>query len=189
MKTFSEVYTELLKLNIINLTFKEELEFLYEQASNLNENSTIVELGSFCGCSSYVLGYAAKNSKSDLFCIDKFLQGFDGQPIVDAYSEWNRVMRPVHSDVKLLKTDTHFASKTLNIPVDFLFIDADHSYEGVKQDLEDWLPKVKSGGKVFFHDYTNTACAGVKLAVDEYTKDWSVIDLIFSLKGVIKPCQ
>jgi cephalosporin hydroxylase len=36
--------------------------------------------------------------------------------------------------------------------VDFLFIDGDHSYEGVKRDYELWLPLVRSGGLVAFHD-------------------------------------
>lgn len=37
-------------------------------------------------------------------------------------------------------------------PVDFLFIDGDHSYEGVKRDFELWSPLVRSGGLIAFHD-------------------------------------
>lgn len=36
--------------------------------------------------------------------------------------------------------------------VDFLFIDADHSYEGVKKDYELYSPLVKKGGIIAFHD-------------------------------------
>jgi predicted O-methyltransferase YrrM len=36
--------------------------------------------------------------------------------------------------------------------LDFLFIDGDHSYEGVKQDFADYAPLVRSGGLVAFHD-------------------------------------
>ena len=39
-----------------------------------------------------------------------------------------------------------------NRPVDFLFIDGDHSYEGVKRDYELWSPLVRSGGLIAFHD-------------------------------------
>lgn len=38
--------------------------------------------------------------------------------------------------------------------LDFLFIDGDHSYEGVKQDFEMYSPLVKKGGIVGFHDIT-----------------------------------
>jgi hypothetical protein len=34
----------------------------------------------------------------------------------------------------------------------FVFIDADHSYEGCKADFEAWSPLVRSGGEVAFHD-------------------------------------
>ena len=36
--------------------------------------------------------------------------------------------------------------------IDFLFIDADHSYEAVRQDCEDYSPLVTPGGLVAFHD-------------------------------------
>lgn len=36
--------------------------------------------------------------------------------------------------------------------VDLVFIDADHSYEGVKRDYELYAPLVKCGGWVAFHD-------------------------------------
>lgn len=53
--------------------------------------------------------------------------------------------------------------------LDFVFIDADHSYEGCKADIEAWSPKVKPGGLIAGHDYENTAFPkfGVKRAVDE----------------------
>ena len=36
--------------------------------------------------------------------------------------------------------------------VDFLFIDADHSYEAVKADWSQWFPKVKRNGYIALHD-------------------------------------
>jgi predicted O-methyltransferase YrrM len=36
--------------------------------------------------------------------------------------------------------------------IDLLFIDGDHSYEGVKKDFADYAPLVRSGGLVAFHD-------------------------------------
>lgn len=48
---------------------------------------------------------------------------------------------------------------------DFVFIDADHSYEGVKSDIAAWCPKVKTGGWICGHDYPNFD--GVVKAVDE----------------------
>ena len=36
--------------------------------------------------------------------------------------------------------------------VDFLFIDDDHSYEGIKKDFEMYSPLVRKGGIIAFHD-------------------------------------
>ena len=41
---------------------------------------------------------------------------------------------------------------TLTGPLDFIFIDGDHSYAGVKRDFEDYSPLVRKGGLVGFHD-------------------------------------
>jgi len=37
--------------------------------------------------------------------------------------------------------------------LDFVFIDADHSYKSVCQDIELWSPKVREGGFITGHDY------------------------------------
>ena len=47
--------------------------------------------------------------------------------------------------------------------IDFLFIDGDHTYEGVKQDFEMYSPLVKDGGIIALHDIvTETQNCGVK---------------------------
>lgn len=64
--------------------------------------------------------------------------------------------------------------------IDLLIVDGDHSYEGVKRDLEAWLSHMNKGGIVFLHDYdaTDTEFAdmerypGVKQAVDECQFKW-----------------
>jgi predicted O-methyltransferase YrrM len=49
----------------------------------------------------------------------------------------------------------------------FLFIDGDHSYEGVKADFELYSPLLESGGYLVFDDYPATSWPGVQQAVDE----------------------
>lgn len=59
--------------------------------------------------------------------------------------------------------------------MDFVFLDADHSYEGVRDDIAAWLPKVRKGGWIGGHDYANDMpeydFSGVKRAVDEAFPD------------------
>lgn len=54
--------------------------------------------------------------------------------------------------------------------LDFVFIDADHSYLGCSRDIALWSRKVKPGGLLGGHDYANTDFEdfGVTRAVDEF---------------------
>jgi hypothetical protein len=54
--------------------------------------------------------------------------------------------------------------------LDFVFIDADHSYAGVEKDIKLWMPKLKRGGLLSGHDYDNPNEKNgkeVKRAVDD----------------------
>lgn len=53
--------------------------------------------------------------------------------------------------------------------LDFVFIDADHSAEGVRRDIQDWTPKVKPGGWVIGHDIN---WPSVKQVVNEELPGW-----------------
>jgi len=53
--------------------------------------------------------------------------------------------------------------------LDFVFIDANHSFEGVTSDLVHWWDKVKPGGWIGGHDYAHSKSSwGVKKAVDSF---------------------
>jgi hypothetical protein len=52
--------------------------------------------------------------------------------------------------------------------LDWVFIDANHEYDYIKENLELWTPKVKKGGLVSGHDYENKKWSGIKKAVDEF---------------------
>lgn len=54
---------------------------------------------------------------------------------------------------KMMVMDTVAASKLFEDEFfDFVFIDADHSYPGVFDDIVSWVPKVKLGGLITGHD-------------------------------------
>ena len=56
--------------------------------------------------------------------------------------------------------------------LDFVYIDALHYYEDVREDIELWYPKVRKGGILAGHDYLDgwapNYVYGVKSAVDEF---------------------
>jgi len=57
--------------------------------------------------------------------------------------------------------------KNSNLRPWFVFVDADHSYEGVKADIEAWRPLIVPGGILAGHDYDSNDFPGVVRAVIE----------------------
>jgi len=73
---------------------------------------------------------------------------------------------------------------------DWIYIDADHAYEGVCKDIERGHTKVKSDGMMVFNDYTNwSVCEimpyGVAKAVNEFciANNWEIVFLALQSLG------
>jgi hypothetical protein len=59
-----------------------------------------------------------------------------------------------YKNIKLIKGWSADVAPTIpNDSVDFIYIDANHSYASCVQDISLWAPKVKQGGIVMGHDY------------------------------------
>jgi len=73
--------------------------------------------------------------------------------------------------------------------LDFVYIDGNHSYESVKEDIREWSKKVKKGGIVAGHDYINGhrgITFGVRQALDEWIKKNKIPYLFILNKDVNK---
>jgi hypothetical protein len=57
------------------------------------------------------------------------------------------------------------AAASIGRPIELLFIDGDHSYDGVRRDAELWLPRLMEGGIVMFHDVATAAYSGPRRIV------------------------
>ena len=72
-----------------------------------------------------------------------------------------------HPILKVLRMKSVDASKLFRKgSLDMVFIDGNHTYECVKEDMECWEPLIREGGIISGHDYLNKGY-GVKQAVDE----------------------
>lgn len=80
----------------------------------------------------------------------------------------NYGLRSVCLRMKSIDASKLFSDNSL----DFVYIDANHSFEGCKEDIKIWYPKVKKGGLFSGHDYLDEikkgTVFGVKKAVDEF---------------------
>ncbi len=163
-----------------------ELSWLAQQA---RKSSIVVELGSWNGRSSRAI---ADNLPADakLFCVDTF-SGSSGEP--DAHKTakeregdgafmkffenlYDHIMLGRVIPVRMESGNAAEILAKMGVKADMLFIDADHSYEGVKRDIQLWKPLVKEGGLLCGHDYylpeqNPLAWIGVRTCVDEMEPD------------------
>jgi predicted O-methyltransferase YrrM len=66
--------------------------------------------------------------------------------------------------------------------IDFLFIDGDHRYDGVKRDFEMYAPLVRSGGIIAFHDIV----PGSKESVGGVPRFWNEIKMRYKHTEIVK---
>ena len=80
-------------------------------------------------------------------------------------------LKPFEDKIEWIFDYSEFAAKLIPDDLDFVYIDGNHDYEGVKKDIELYHEKVKQGGLVAGHDYDG---ADVEKAVKEFYKDTKV---------------
>ncbi len=144
------------------------------------DNSNFVELGAWKGKSaSYAVVEILKSNKNvNFYSIDTFegvTIGSDLNEVAAYLKEDKNILNqfinntePIKTKFKYIISDSAEASKFFkDSSVDVIFIDAGHSYESVKRDIEVWFDKMKDVSIMSGHDYSHS-WPGVIKAVDEF---------------------
>lgn len=148
-------------------------EPLYSRlAAEAQDGAVFVEVGVWKGRSAAFMGVEIANSGKRilLHAVDAFTTTHDGSGPLDPtrFAEVKRALTPVAPQVNLVGAKSAEGSKYFeDQSLDFVFLDADHSYEAVKADIAAWLPKLKPGGLLAGDDYCYPGITGVKQAVDD----------------------
>jgi predicted O-methyltransferase YrrM len=102
--------------------------------------------------------------------------------------------------VEIVRKTSAEAAQGWNRPIDLLFIDGDHSYEGVKADWELFLPHLSTWATVVFHDTIwdlrpDPAIARADMGVPRFVDELRVagypvltIDKDFGV-SLVQPCR
>jgi len=150
-----------------------------------SSGSKFVEVGSWKGKSSAYMAVEIANSGKDIefTCIDTWegsIEHASNEDINHLYDTFITNMKPVEKYYTPIKLPSLEAVKQFeDNSLDFVFIDASHEYEDVKQDIIAWLPKVKPGGIIAGHDYYvdgSDYFPGVKQAVNECLTNFSTLE-------------
>jgi tetratricopeptide (TPR) repeat protein len=136
------------------MSANERFQVYFALRQELAKKSTLlrtVEVGSFAGASLLLVNKALKrlSRKLDMFTVDPGAQPQFFQVLEQLKAEVRHF--PLFSNQAAPQLKELF-SKDGNW-AEFIFIDGDHTYEGVRQDIIDYYPLLVSGGIMMFHDY------------------------------------
>ena len=177
--------TEKISNEINNNTFHHHYHILYDigQLYNPNDTITYVELGCYAGGSACLM---LQRPNTNVISIDL------GSPMPKEVVYENVRKLNIHNNsYTYIQGDSQSEEtygKLINQfnKIDILFIDADHSYQGVINDFLRYHSIVKSGGYIIFDDYNDYIhCPEVKPAVTElieqYRKQYDVIGTLSNI--------
>ncbi len=146
------------------------------------QNIQIAEIGCWTGTSSLVLGSVAEKYQGKVICIDWF-KGSTDTPLFTPSKHFN--VRRIFEDnlkqfnqgkfIQLIEASSEEAVKQFTDgSLDIIFLDGDHRYAGIRQDIDMWLPKLKQGGLLCGHDCELTLDNGLETLYD-YSKDMDIL--------------
>ena len=160
-------------------------ENIYEQmVESAIGGETFVELGAWFGKSTNYLATKIRESKKNIkFTTIDTWKGTDNeelhQNIVGAFNgdifyEFidNTTLSNNYSAFDIIKDSSYNSAKLFtNSSIDYMMIDAGHTYDDVKSDINIWYNKIKPGGIISGDDYGTNIFEGVTRAVNEYFYD------------------
>jgi GR25 family glycosyltransferase involved in LPS biosynthesis len=172
--------------NIEGWFTSEQFELYSEVVKKIKTDSHIVEIGAWKGRSTTALAVLIKNSGKNIKfdVIDTFKGSSEHQnlPCIvndTLYQEYLNNIEPVKNIVNTIVGDSsHVASFYKDESLDFVFIDGDHSFDGVTKDILAWLPKIKPGGTIAGDDF-GEAFPEVMQAVSQNIEDLKVCNTVW----------
>ena len=130
----------------------EEEAYLKEIAASLHDGATIVEIGTAQGGSAYIFASATQGREVEI-------HSYDIAPSEEAKENLRGFDVHVHALSSVEGAERWTA--TCGNPVDLLFIDGSHTFLDVFKDFQSWLPYLRPGGYILFHDFDPVERGGV----------------------------
>lgn len=118
-----------------------------------------VEIGVASGDYSEII--MVQNPQLEMWGVDPYTK-YEGYHDYKLRSTFERMESKAHQ--KLKEYDTYHFVRKFSVDaakdfkdesLDFVYIDGNHSGQGVKEDMEAWFPKIKKDGLMAGHDFTN----------------------------------
>lgn len=164
------------------LTLNDVHELYNLVVDNRQHDIKIVDVGCWTGQSTCVLANLAEMYGGKVFAIDWF-KGSEATNLewagkyynIRGILENNLRQFSFYDKVEIIDApSTQAVTRFDDNSLDVVFLDADHRYKWIKEDIERWIPKVKPGGILCGHDCEVVLSEGVESLMKVY-KDYDTI--------------
>lgn len=145
-----------LTVTIAPLQLKEEIAGLLKKLEEMRPR-TVLEIGTARGGTLFLFTRVSGDDAL-LVSVDMPHGPFGGGypdymvPLMESFATRGQRIHLVQGDSHSQETMKDVLTRLEGRSVDFLFIDGDHTYEGVKKDFEMYSGLVSKGGLIAFHD-------------------------------------
>lgn len=129
-------------------TTEHEKKVISKYAAN---SKAAVEIGVYEGVNTVNIAKEI-SSNATLYAIDPFVKGRLGICYYEKIAKLQVKKNALGSKIKFISAFSAAAAPQVPAQVDFIFIDGDHSIEGIKKDWELYAGKVQPGGYMLLHD-------------------------------------
>lgn len=153
-----------------------------------------VEVGTDRG--GYAKDICTRKPNVDFYTIDPWLPYNEGDEVKDV-AKMEEIQKEARETLSVYPNCTIIHDTSMNAvklfddnSIDFVFIDGNHEYEAVYEDVVEWTRKVKPGGIVAGHDYKKDDFRkyGVIEAVNKYVEENNIDPLYILRKGSFVDC-
>jgi len=130
-----------------------ELHWLYRSAKLLPLNSEAIEIGSYLGASSVYLAAGLAGRGSRLHCVDTWQNEGMEEGAADTFDQFQRNTSGLSGIITTIRMRSQDALPSLHGRFHLAFIDGDHSYDAVREDLRLIVNKMTPDGILALHDW------------------------------------
>lgn len=189
-----EVIMELKNFDIDLRRSKNAKTGLVNLCEYLKENSdfplrSITEIGSFSGVSAWIFSHYFNK----VIAVDPWQSNYSSiddasDPnkfnMVEVEAQFDRIAEERGNIHKIKKSSEEAVKSFPDVSLEFVYLDGNHEYEALRQDIMLWLPKIRIGGFLCGHDIKQKRFPGVTKAVKELLgePDISFLDTSYAVE-------
>lgn len=131
-----------------------ELHALYKLTQGCPNSAKVLEIGSYLGASTCYVAVGVAQKNGVVYCVDTWMNETMPEGERDTFAEFQRNTKPIEPWLQIIRRRSELlVDEDFKKPLDFIFIDGNHSYGSVRADFQRVSRWLSVDGVIAFHDF------------------------------------